>query len=253
MKILVIDVGGTHVKALISGMQEPFKIPSGRSMSAEQMVHAVRAAISGMDYDVVSIGFPGPVRDGRPFAEPVNLGTGWVSYDFERGFGRPVRMINDAALQALGSYQGGRMLFLGLGTGLGSALIVHGAVAPLELAHLPYKKGRSFEDYVGARGLERRGKKRWRRAVLDVSERLRAAMQAEDMVLGGGNAKLLKELPQGARLGRNALAFVGGFRLWSAPETWLPARNVQAHELRGKLREPRERAQNSSGGPRVQN
>ncbi len=227
MKILVVDVGGTNLKILASGMRAPLKVPSGRGMTAQRMVQAVSEVTAGIEYDVVSIGYPGPVLHGRPLAEPHNLGPGWVGFDFERAFSRPVRMINDAALQALGSYQGGRMLFLGLGTGLGSALIVNGTIAPLELAHLPYKKKRSFEDYVGAAGLARRGKKRWRASVCDVSARLAAAMQAEDMVIGGGNAKRLKKPPAGARLGDNGHAFAGGVRLWSTPESWLPTKSLE--------------------------
>jgi polyphosphate glucokinase len=164
-------------------------------------------------FDVVSIGFPGPVLRGRPVCEPRNLGGGWVGFDFEAAFGRPVRVINDAAMQALGSYEGGRMLFLGLGTGLGSALVVGGRIEPLELAHLPYRK-RTYEDYVGRRGLERLGRKKWRRAVADTVERLREALRPDYVVLGGGNARKLEQLPPGVRAGSNAHAFEGGFRLW---------------------------------------
>ncbi|MDB4975420.1 MAG: polyphosphate glucokinase [Myxococcaceae bacterium] len=218
MKVLVVDVGGTHVKVLATGQERPQKVDSGPTMTAQQMVDAARELSREWEYEVVSIGFPGPVLHDRPVAEPHNLGPGWVSFDFEKAFERPVRVINDAAMQALGSYDGGRMLFLGLGTGLGSALIIDGVVAPLELAHLPYKKGKTYEDYVGLRGLERLGKKKWRAAVADVSQRLKAAMQADDLVLGGGNAQLLKEVPEGMRLGDNANAFLGGYRLWQNVE-----------------------------------
>lgn len=215
MKILVIDVGGTHVKVVSTGGKKPVEIPSGRQMTPAKMVAAVRAATVDWNYDAVSIGYPGPVVHGRSLIEPSNLGRGWVGFDFKKAFDRPVKIINDAAMQALGSYQGGRMLFLGLGTGLGSALIVDHALEPLELGHLPYKKGRSYEYYVGRAGLERQGKKSWRRQVNEVVRQLKAAMQADYVVLGGGNAKLLKKLPPGARLGNNANAFQGGYRLWT--------------------------------------
>jgi polyphosphate glucokinase len=214
MKVLVIDVGGTNVKILATGQEEVRKIPSGKDMTAAMMVDAVMKAATGWDYDVVSIGYPGPVVMGKPLLEPKNLAPGWVGYDFEKHFGKPVKVINDAAMQALGSYEGGRMLFLGLGTGLGSALIIDRVVAPLELAHLPYRKGRTFEDYVGERGLERLGKRKWRRAVKDVVMRLKAALVADYVVIGGGNVKNLKSLPPGARAGDNSKAFIGGFRLW---------------------------------------
>jgi predicted NBD/HSP70 family sugar kinase len=214
MKTLVIDVGGTNLKLFATGQPEVCKIPSGPEMTAEGMISAVREATRGWDYQVVSIGYPGPVVDGRPQREPYNLGKGWVDLDFQGQFGRPVKLINDAAMQAIGSYQGGRMLFLGLGTGLGSAMVVGKTVAPLELAHLPYRKGRTFEDYVGLRGLERLGKKKWRRVVADVVARLKAAMVADYVVLGGGNAKRVRRLPADTRLGANQNAILGGFRLW---------------------------------------
>jgi polyphosphate glucokinase len=215
MKILVIDVGGTHVKVLATGRKTPIKIKSGPTLTPRRMVAAVKRVTDGWHYDAVSIGYPGAVMHGRPVHEPYNLGPGWVGFDFQRAFGKPVKVINDAAMQALGSYRGGRMLFLGLGTGLGSALVVDGIVEPTELAHLPYKKGRTYEEYVGLQGLERLGKKKWRRAVEDVATRLKYALQTEDLVLGGGNAKLLKKLPPDSRLGSNANAFIGGFRLWN--------------------------------------
>ncbi len=214
-KILVIDIGGTHVKALATGRQHEIKISSGPKMTPAKMVAALKTATAGWNYEVVSIGYPGAVVHGRPVSEPCHLGRGWVGFDFRKALGRPVKMINDAAMQALGSYRSGRMLFLGLGTGLGSALIVADALEPMELAHLPYKHGRSYEDYVGLAGLKRSGKKHWRRHVDKVTRLLRSAVQADDVVLGGGNARRLKKLPAGARLGKNSHAFKGGFRLWT--------------------------------------
>jgi predicted NBD/HSP70 family sugar kinase len=214
MKVLVLDVGGTNVKMLATGRRQPRKFSSGPDMTPDQMVTEVVQATDDWEFDVVSVGYPGFVLRGKVVNDPRNLAPGWVGFDFEKAFGRPVKVINDAAMQALGSYEGGRMLFLGLGTGLGSALILDGVLEPLELAHLPYKKGQTYEDYVGLRGLERLGKKKWRRYVADVVERLRAALEADYVVLGGGNARKLKELPAGARLGDNANAFRGGFRLW---------------------------------------
>ncbi|HTD44679.1 MAG TPA: ROK family protein [Bryobacteraceae bacterium] len=214
MRVLVIDVGGTHVKVLATGRREPVEIPSGPRMTARAMVQAVRKATGAWKYEAVSIGYPGPVVHGKPVAEPVNLGGGWIRFSFEKAFGRPVKMINDAAMQALGSYEGGRMLFLGLGTGLGSAMIVDGVVEPMELAHLPYKS-RTYEDYVGERGRERLGTKKWRREVTVVIQLFKAAFDADYVVVGGGNAKRLKKLPRGVRLGNNANAFRGGFKLWA--------------------------------------
>lgn len=178
------------------------------------MVKTVKAAAAAWPYDAVSLGFPGPVVHGRPVSEPHNLGPGWVGFNFHKAFGKPVKVVNDAAMQALGSYQGGRMLFLGLGTGLGSALIIDGLLEPMELGHLPYKKDRTYEDYVGQRGLKRLGKKRWRKHVLDVVTRLKAAFEADDIVIGGGNAKLIEKWPAGVRPGGNTQAFRGGYRLW---------------------------------------
>ena len=215
MRILVVDVGGTSIKILATGHQKPIKIPSGPQLTPKQMVSKVKEAIDGWEYAVVSIGYPGPVKNGKPVKEPRNLGRGWVGFDFERAFGKPVRLINDAAMQALGSYKTGRMLFLGLGTGLGTTLILDGLVAPLELAHLPYKNGKTYEEYVGKAGLARTGKKKWRQNVADVTSRLRAALEVDDVVIGGGNAKLLKMLPAGARAGKNVFAFRGGYRLWA--------------------------------------
>ncbi len=213
MKILVIDVGGTHVKILVTGAKEKREIEFGADMTAQKMAAGVRKLAEGWDYEAVSIGYPGPVLHDRPVSEPHNLGKGWVGFDFEGAFKRPTKIINDAAMQAIGSYRGGRMLFLGLGTGLGSTLIVDSIVQPMELAHLPYKKG-TYEDYVGVQGLEKRGKATWRKHVQDVVERLTAALEPEDVVLGGGNAKKLKDLPPLCRLGDNDNAFEGGFRMW---------------------------------------
>jgi len=216
MRILVIDVGGTHVKVLATGHKTRVEIASGAEMTPAKMVAAVRVATAGWKYDAVSIGYPGPVVHGRPLREPYNLGHGWVGFDFTKAFGRrPVKIINDAAMQALGSYQGKRMLFLGLGTGLGSALIVDGVLEPMELAHLPYKNGRTYEDYVGLAGLKRLGKKKWRRHVNEVVKVLKTALEADYVVLGGGNAKLLKKPPPGCCFGDNKNAFRGGYRLWT--------------------------------------
>jgi polyphosphate glucokinase len=214
LKILVVDVGGNNVKLLVSGQKTPRKIPSGPSLSPGRMVAAVKKAVADWKYDAVTIGFPGPVKDGRIVKEPVNLGRGWVRFDFRKAFGRPVRIINDAAMQALGSYGGERELFLGLGTGLGAALVIDGVVQPLEIAHLPYRAGKTYEDFLGKRGFDRMGKKRWRQQVEEIVTRLRHAFQVDEVVLGGGNVKLLKQLPPNTRLGANANAFAGGFRLW---------------------------------------
>jgi predicted NBD/HSP70 family sugar kinase len=213
-KILVIDVGGTHVKLLITGMKHSIEIVSGPRLTAKAMVRKVKTALKGRTYDVVSIGYPGPVVHGRPLREPHNLGAGWVGFNFRKALGLPVRIINDAAMQALGSYKGGRMLFLGLGTGLGSAMIVDGELQPMELAHLPYKNGKTYEDYLGLRGLERLGRKKWQEQVCKIANELCEALGAEYVVLGGGNAKKLKQLPANATLGNNDNAFLGGFRMW---------------------------------------
>ena len=213
MNVLVIDVGGTNVKILATGQKERRAFPSGPTLTAEQMIVEVKELAADWIYDVVSIGYPGPVHLGKPSVEPKNLAAGWVGLDYHAAFGCPVKILNDASMQALGGYQGGKMLYLGLGTGLGSALVVHGIVEPMELAHLPYKKG-TFEDYVGLRGLNKRGKKKWRESVFDVVARLAAALQTDDVLLGGGNVKKLKEMPPGCRAGNNGDAFLGGFRLW---------------------------------------
>jgi polyphosphate glucokinase len=213
MNVLVVDVGGTHVKVLATGQSEPRKFDSGTVLDPGHMVSEVRKIAVGWAYDVVAIGYPGPVLNNRPVAEPHNLGKGWVGFDFKAAFERPVKLVNDAAMQALGGYKGGKMLFLGLGTGLGSTLIVDGIVEPMELGHLPYKK-HTYEDYVGERGLVRLGKEKWQHDVAEVVALLIAALEPDDVVLGGGNAKLLEKLPAGCRLGDNANAFAGGFRLW---------------------------------------
>jgi polyphosphate glucokinase len=216
-KVLVIDVGGTHVKVLATGQNEMREITSGPKLTPGQMVSQVKRLVKDWEFDVVAIGYPGPVIHGRPMREPFNLAKGWVGFDFAKALGRPVKIINDAAMQALGSYEGGRMLFLGLGTGLGSAMIVEGLMEPMELAHLPYKS-KTYEDYVGIRGLKKYGKKKWRRKVAEIVEQLKDALEVEYVVLGGGNSKKLKELPPGARLGDNQNAFKGGFRLWNSSQ-----------------------------------
>ncbi len=214
MTVLVIDVGGTHIKILATGRKQHREVQSGPTMTAAQMVAAVKQLAAGWKYDRVSIGYPGPVVHDHPLHEPMNMGAGWVGFDFHTAFDCPVKVINDAVMQALGSYKGGHMLFLGLGTGLGSAMVVDGVVQPMELGHLPYRKGRTYEDYLGLRGLKRLGKKRWRHHVVVVIEKLKAALEPDDVVIGGGNAKKLAELPVGCRLGDNANAFIGGFQLW---------------------------------------
>src|SRR5262245_42285175 len=222
MKVLVIDVGGTNLKVSLGGTGEVVKIPSGPDLTAAKMAKDVLKAVAGQDYDVVSIGYPGPVSNGRPGVEPHNLGAGWVRFDYKKAFGKPVKVINDAAMQALGSYQGGRMLYLGLGTGLGSAFVGDGTVEPLELAHLPYRKNRTYEDYLGLRGLKRLGRKKWQSHVEKVVELLKHGLQADYVMLGGGQTKKLKGLPKGVRLGTNAHAILGGLRLWD-PSATLPA------------------------------
>jgi polyphosphate glucokinase len=222
MRVLVVDVGGTHVKILVSGQSTSRRFASGPTLTAKLMVSQVKKLAGEWQYDAVSIGYPGPVVENRPVAEPHNLGPGWVGFNFANAFKRPVKVVNDAAMQALGDYQGGKMLFLGLGTGLGSAFITDGVLMPMELGHLPYKSG-TFEDYVGLRGLKKYGQRKWRRLVADVVVRLTAALQAEEVVLGGGNVKKLKELPPRCRACDNANAFVGGFRLWSEPNRRLPS------------------------------
>jgi len=221
MTVLVIDVGGTNLKVSVGSTGDVIKIPSGPDMTAARMADEVKKAVAGRDYDVVSIGYPGPVVNGRPASEPHNLGAGWMRFDYAKAFGKPVRVVNDAAMQALGSYQGGRMLYLGLGTGLGSAFVGDGVLEPLELAHLPYRKNRTYEDYLGLRGLQRMGRKKWQRHVEKVVELLKHGLQADYVMLGGGQTKELSSLPPDVRLGTNAHAILGGIRLWDKDE---PAR-----------------------------
>ena len=225
MKVLVIDVGGTHVKLLVNGEKEPRRFDSGPTLTPRRMVSGVKKAAAGWKYDHVSIGYPGPVLRDQIMAEPHNLAKGWIGFKFGKAFGHPVKVVNDAAMQALGCYHGGKMLFLGLGTGLGTALVVDGIVEPMELSHLPYRKG-VYEDYVGQKSLDKHGRKKWRRYVKDVAERLVAALEPDDVVIGGGNVKYLKKLPAGARAGSNSNAFPGGFRLWD-PEIPQPAARVK--------------------------
>ena len=211
--VLTVDVGGSHVKALTSNASERRRFKSGASLTAKQMVEGVLEIVDGWPFDVVSVGIPSPVRGGKVVSEPINLGEGWVGFDYEGAFGKPTKVVNDAAMQAIGSYEGGRMLFLGFGTGLGSALIADGEIEPLELGHLPFRK-KTFEDYVGERGLKKRGKKKWTKDVFATVEHLSAAMEPDEVVLGGGGADELEELPEGCRRGENENAFLGGFRLW---------------------------------------
>ena len=214
MKVLAIDIGGSHVKPLVSGETEKRAFASGSELAPAQMVKQIRKLTTDWSYKAISIGYPGLVIHGRIASEPHNLATGWVGFDFSAAFGCPVKIINDAAMQALGSYDGKRMLFLGLGTGLGSALIFDGRLEPMELAHLPYRKGRTYEDYIGEVGLKRLGKRKWRKHVWAVVEILSKALEPDYVVVGGGNARRLDEPPPGVRLGDNANAFKGGFRLW---------------------------------------
>jgi len=213
-RVLVIDLGGTNVKMLATGQNEPRKYPSGSTMTPRRMVRAVKQSVRDWKFDCVALGFPGPIINECPLREPHNLGGGWMGFDFHKAFGCPVKIINDAAMQALGSYEGGCMLFLGLGTGLGAAMIVNGMLQPMELAHLIYKNGKTYEDYLGLRGLERSGKRKWRKHVATITKTLKSKLKADYVVLGGGNSKKLKTLPPGKRLGSNANAFLGGFRMW---------------------------------------
>jgi polyphosphate glucokinase len=232
MKVLVIDVGGTNIKVAASARRVPLKIPSGPTCTAARMVRDVLAATAGWEYDRISIGYPGPVTNDAPLAEPHNLAPGWIDFDYRKAFAKPIRFLNDAAMQALGGYKGGRMLFLGTGTGLGSALIFDGTVVPLELAHLPYKKGLTYEDYTGQAGLERRGKKRWRKSVLDVIERLKAAFICDYVLLGGGNAKLMRDLPAHVLVGANGNAIQGGIDIWNQPQA--PRKTSKQERKHGK-------------------
>ena len=214
LRILVIDVGGTNVKMLATGEKEPRRHPSGPTMTPRRMVRLVKKLVRDWRFDCISLGFPGPVINECPLREPHNLGGGWMGFNFRKAFGCQVKLINDAAMQAIGSYQGGSMLFLGLGTGLGAAMIVDGMLQPMELAHLIYKDGKTYEDYLGLRGLQRSGKKKWRRHVATIAKQLKIALRADYVVLGGGNSKKLKKPPLGMRLGSNTCAFVGGFLMW---------------------------------------
>lgn len=214
-KVLVVDIGGTNLKIALAGSRRVVKVPSGKDLTPQAMVSRVKSATLGWQYDVVSIGYPGPVKDGKPVKEPVNIGPGWTRFDFTKAFGKPVRIVNDAAMQAIGSYRGKRMLFLGLGTGLGTTIIDYGHLEPLELGHLPYLNGQSFEDHVGTRGMKRLGRKRWEAHVHAVVEILRNAMLCDYVVLGGGNVKQLTSMPAHCRCGNNALAFRGGGLLWT--------------------------------------
>ncbi|HEX3600990.1 MAG TPA: ROK family protein [Lacipirellulaceae bacterium] len=237
MNVLAIDVGGTHVKILATGQKEKREFDSGPTLTPQKMVAGVKELAGDWKYDAVSIGYPGPVLHGKPVSEPHNLAPGWVGFDYEGAFGRPVKVVNDAAMQALGSYKSGKLLFLGLGTGLGTTLIVDGIVEPMELGHLPYKKG-TYEDYVGLRGLLKHGVRKWRRHVADVVKLLVAALEPDDVVLGGGNVKKLDVLPPGCRAGDNANAFVGGFRLWDKVVTRVP-RVASAGKPRKKNSHPK--------------
>jgi len=216
--VLAVDVGGSHVKVLVSGETASRRAVSGPRLTGSEMVKLVLRASKGWHWDVVTIGVPAPIHGGRVASEPVNLGKGWVGFDFESAFGAPTKVMNDAAMQALGSYDGGTMLFLGLGTGLGTSLIVDGIVEAMEMGHLPFKKG-SYEDYVGERGRLKRGNKRWREHVADAVEQLTAALEPDSVVIGGGNATKLRTLPPKTRLGGNANAFTGGFRAWTDTAT----------------------------------
>jgi polyphosphate glucokinase len=213
MNILVIDIGGTNVKMLATGHDTPRRFPSGKELTPERLVSGVKSATVDWKYEAVSVGFPGPILCGQPILEPMNLGGGWLGYDFAAAFGRPVKVINDAAMQALGSYEGGKMLFIGLGTGVGATVIMGGEIQPLEVGRFRYKK-RTLEDYLGNRGRKRMGRKKWQKHVEEALERFVVALKPDDVVLGGGNAKKLNPLPTGARLGGNTFAFVGGFRMW---------------------------------------
>lgn len=234
-RVLVVDVGGSHVKFRTLPRGELFRFTSGTSLAPERMVGGILKALDAPNYDAVSIGYPGLVVRGRIIAEPHNLGDGWVGFDFEKAFGKPVRLINDAAMQAAGSYRGGRMLFVGLGTGLGVTLILDGVIEPMEVGHLPYKHGRTFEDYVGERARERRGSKKWRKVVHDVLEHLRVSLEADYGVVGGGNVKRLRELPEGFYRGDNENAFLGGLRIWRSPDPLrltlrVPARTARVRD-----------------------
>jgi polyphosphate glucokinase len=213
MNILVIDVGGSNIKILATGQPERIKIPSGRDFTPEEMVPSVQEAAKDWDYEAITIGFPGVVKHGKIAANPVNMGGGWIGFDFEKAFGCPVKIINDAAMQALGSYEGGKVLFMGFGTGLGTALVFEDLILPLEGGHLPFKQG-TFETHVGNEALKKMGRKRWTEHVYQAIAHFKRCFQPDEIVLGGGNSKLLDEIPENCRLGSNKNAFTGGFRLW---------------------------------------
>ena len=241
-RVLAIDIGGTNIKVLATGAKEHRRFPSGPIMTPRQMVTGVKKLVADWKYDVVSIGYPGVVANGRIITEPHNLAKGWMRFNFRTAFRCPIKIINDAAMQALGSYRKGIMLFLGLGTGLGSALVVEGTIVPMELAHLPYKKS-TYEHYLGAGGLKRLGRKKWQGHVENCVARLISAFQLDDVVIGGGNAKKLFKLPKGCRAGDNANAFLGGFRLWEKSGAARPMRRKSSprssvHRTRSRLPPP---------------
>jgi polyphosphate glucokinase len=254
MKVLVIDVGGTNIKVSSTDNLVPIKIASGPQMTATMMVDQVLAASKSWKYDAISIGYPGPVEHAHPLAEPHNLAPGWIDFPYQKAFRKPILFINDAAMQAYGGYKGGRMLFLGIGTGLGSAMIFDGVIIPLELAHLPYKKGGTYEDYTGRAALERLGKKKWRKSVLDVIDRLKSALVCDYVLLGGGNAKLMKSLPSNVILGANSNAVRGGIRLWEnkSPDVLADELGAPAGSPARKKNSPRQIVIPRSSSPRLQ-
>jgi polyphosphate glucokinase len=259
MKVLVVDIGGNNVKLLASGHKRPLKFPSGRNLTPEKMVEGAKKIAANWQYDVISLGVPGAVLLGNLISDPRNLGPGWVGFDFSAAFGAPVKLVNDAAMQALGSYREGKMLFLGLGTGLGTALVIDGVAESRELSHFPYRNG-TLEDYVGARGMKRFGKKKWRKEVDKIVTELVRRIHVDDVVLGGGQVKKLKKLPAGCRAGSNANAFIGGFRLWeelpsekAAKPRLLklqPRRQGGSGETRSAWRRSATADHNDSPGPR---
>src|SRR5215831_2813473 len=244
MKVLVIDIGGTNVKVLATGHDQPTKFPSGPRMTPARMVAQIKRLAANWDYDVISIGVPGPVLFGQLIANPRNLGPGWVGFDFNAAFDMPVKLVNDAAMQALGSYRGGKMIFFGLGTGLGTALVIDGVAESREIAHFPYKRG-TYEDYIGARALKRLGKKKWRKHVDEIITNFMTKVHADDVVLGGGNVKKLKKLPKGCRAGQNANAFLGGFKLWEETDG-APAATRTGWKLLSTKQKPRSEVRSKS-------
>ena len=234
MKVLVIDIGGTNIKVASTDNRVPIKIPSGPHLTAKTMVDDVLNATTGWDYDCITLGYPGPVNHDAPIMEPHNLAPGWIDFPYAKALKKPYRFLNDAAMQALGGYKGGRMLFLGTGTGLGSALIIDGIVISLELAHLPYKDGFTYEEYIGLAGLERRGKKKWRKSVIEIVDLLKAGMVCDYVLLGGGNAKLMKKLPPHVILGANSNAIEGGIKLWDQAAPAVMAESVKKKSKKKK-------------------